>query len=125
MSAHPRPPRTNAITKAEAAELRALLGELRALVEQAASDASAARTQQQDIGPKILDLHGALMIPQPGHDRSLLERTAAVVIRVETGDRTLRAVVRTAQLLVAIGTIFAAVVAALKWGGGHPPTTHG
>lgn len=114
-------PRTTRPRPPSAENHRLQLEELQALVKQAAIDAAEARAQQQIIGPKIMEMHGALMMPQPGHDKCLLDRMAAVTISVETGDRSMRAIVRTAQLLVAVGALVSAFYAAVKWGGGTPP----
>ena len=65
----------------------------------------------------VSDLHAALMEPQAGYDRSLLDRMAAVTISIESGDRTLKTVVKFAQIVGAIGVIVGGFYAAVRFGG--------
>lgn len=54
----------------------------------------------------VKELHDALMLPQPGQGKSLLERMASVTIGVESGTRTVRFVLLVLALLAAIGISF-------------------
>ena len=57
----------------------------------------------------VKDLHSALLVPQPGHEKSLLNRMATVTIAIESGDNAGKVIVRVAQIIVAIGTVVSAV----------------
>jgi hypothetical protein len=61
------------------------------------------KTRQAETQALVKELHDALMLPQPGQKRSLLERMAAVTIGVETGTRTARATVLLLGFLAMIG----------------------
>jgi hypothetical protein len=54
----------------------------------------------------VKELHDALMVAQPGQDKSLLERMAAVTIGVESGTRTVRFVLILLALCAALGISF-------------------
>lgn len=58
-------------------------------------------------------LYRALMVPEPGETRSLLDRMAGVTRSVESGGKVQAAAVKAAQGLAALGAIWAA----LHWGG--------
>lgn len=60
----------------------------------------------------VKELHAALMEPQPGHDKSLLDRMAFVTIQIESGDRVAHWVLRIGGLVAAIGALYGA----MKWG---------
>lgn len=89
---------------------------LMAIAVQAAKDAKEAREQQIEVGAMIRDLHAKLLEPQPGHDRSLLDRIAAVTISVESGDRVARMLVRGAQIMAAVGALMGTAWIASKSG---------
>lgn len=74
-------------------------------------EASHARTAEL-----VRAVHGALMVPQPGHEKSLLDRFATVTNGVEGGERTLRTVVGTFRLVVVILTFLAAIGITIKFG---------
>jgi hypothetical protein len=63
----------------------------------------------------VKQLSEAFLKPQPGHDKSLLDRVAAVTIRVERGEWSVRMLGIGAGLVVALG---GAVAVVSKWGGG-------
>ena len=69
-----------------------------------------------DTNAKVSALHRLLMEPQPGHEKSLIERVAAVTIAAETGTAAGDKIVRWAKIIAAIGTVCAAIVAALRFG---------
>jgi hypothetical protein len=60
-------------------------------------------------------LSDALLKAQPGHDKPLLDRVAAVTIRVERGEWSIKTLAWLAGLVVVIG---GAATALTKWGGG-------
>ena len=65
----------------------------------------------------VRDLHKALMEPQAGYSSSLLDRMASVTISIESGDRTLKTIVKFAQIVAAIGIIVGGFYAAVRFGG--------
>ena len=56
---------------------------------------------------KIDALYEALMVPQPGQDKSLLNRMASVTIAIEGGQGVGRIFVWIAGVLAAIGAVWA------------------
>ncbi len=65
---------------------------------------------------QVADLHRALVEPQPGHSRSLLDRMAEVTIAIESGDRTMRTLLRLAQFVAAAGAVVGTFWAAVRFG---------
>jgi hypothetical protein len=61
------------------------------------------KTRQAETQALVKELHDALMVPQPGQQRSLLERMANVTIGVESGTRTARAVMLFLGFLAMVG----------------------
>lgn len=112
----PARPRRPAVTRAELEALEALVqqsaqdaAEGRRLAAQAATDAAATHALVQAM-------HGRLMVPQPGQERALLDRMAAVTIDIETGKRSAEALITAGKVLTAIGAIIAAFALVLKLG---------
>ncbi len=71
------------------------------------------KSELADTRAMVKDLHDALMVAQPGQEKSLLERMATVTLNVESGARTMRnfgagarAVTLILALLAAIGISF-------------------
>ena len=62
---------------------------------------------QAETHAMVADMHRALMVAQPGHTKSLVDRMAEVTIRVETGDRVMSLTIRVAAFLAAVGAIAA------------------
>ncbi len=63
------------------------------------------KSELADTRAMVKDLHDALMVAQPGQEKSLLERMATVTLNVESGARTMRtfgAGARTATLILAL-----------------------
>ena len=58
-------------------------------------------------GDKIDAMFNALMVPQPGQDRSLLSRMASVTIAIEGGQSVGKIFVWVAGVLAAIGAVYA------------------
>lgn len=77
------------------------------------TNADAAARAAQETHDMVKTLSDALLKPQPGHDKGLLDRVAAVTIRVERGEWSLRVLAWGAGLIVAIG---GAATALTKWG---------
>ena len=71
----------------------------------------ALQSSQKQTHEMVAEMHRALMVPQVGHERSLVQRMAEVTIRVETGDRVISLTIRLAAFLAAVG----AIVAFFKW----------
>lgn len=67
-------------------------------------DAIEVKTDAQTV--KIDALYKALMEPQPGQDKSLLDRMASVTIAIEGGQGVGRVLVWLAGVLVALGAIW-------------------
>ena len=61
------------------------------------------KTRQAETQTLVKELQDALMMTQPGQNRSLLERMAAVTIGVESGTRTARAVMLFLGFLAMVG----------------------
>ena len=98
-----QPPRLTQATRLETLE-RA--------VAQMQMDQDAMREAVQETHDAVQAMAEALLKPQPGHDRNLLDRIAAVTIKAERGEWTLR------LLLWAIGasaTVLAALAAFKTW----------
>ena len=60
-------------------------------------------------GELIIALHTALMVRQPGQNRSLLERMATVTVAIEGGQSTGRILIWIAGVLAAVGSIYIAL----------------
>ena len=84
--------------------------------------AIAANEQFRDAMNKIDDLHRlyeTLMVPQPGHTKTLLDRMAAVTIQIESGEQTMDRLVKLAtwgKTILWIVGIAAAAYAAMRYG---------
>lgn len=89
------------------------------VAQQAAEDATAARAQQVEVGALIRAMHTALMVPQPGHERSLLDRMASATIDFESGGRTAKLMMRGAGLVIALGGAATTLWAVVKFGIGQ------
>ena len=48
------------------------------------------KARQAEMKAMVKDLHDALMVPQPGQEKSLLERMATVTIGIEGGAQTVK-----------------------------------
>lgn len=77
------------------------------------------QTDRESMMRMLRDLHDALMKPQPGHSRPLLERMASVTIAAETGKAAGERVIWWAKVFAAVGAIVSGFYAAVKFG--HPP----
>lgn len=63
----------------------------------------AMEARQERMEEMLRDMHKALMVPQPGQDKSLVDRFAAVANGFETGERGIKFVVWVVGALAAIG----------------------
>ena len=121
----PPPPRKPP-QRVSPAQLAALLAEIEKLrAEHSATQAAAqdAQAAAQETHDKVAAIHKALMVPQPGQTRSLLDRMAAVTISIESGERVGNWIVRGARVIAALGVIVAAFYAIVRFG--HPPDAGG
>ena len=59
--------------------------------------------RQERMEEMLRDMHKALMVPQPGQDKSLVDRFAAVANGFENGERGIRFVVWLLGILAALG----------------------
>ena len=66
-------------------------------------DSHVTRAEFDAMNKQIQDLHRALMEPEPGQSKSLLNRMAEVTISVESGTKTVRMVLVVIALLAALG----------------------
>lgn len=73
--------------------------------------AQAAHTQRM-----VQDLHDAMMVPQPGQEKSLLERMALVTINVENGAHTMRRLGSFARAGMLLLAFLAAVGISVRFG---------
>lgn len=64
-------------------------------------DAKQAKQSADEMFVMVKALSDALLKPQPGHEKSLLDRIAAVTIKVERGEWSIRLLVFLATLLPA------------------------
>lgn len=76
----------------------------------------ALKTQQEDTHAMVKELHDALVHPQPGHDKSLIDRMALTTIYLESGRKAGALILWGAGILSAI----AGAVAAFRYLG-QPP----
>jgi len=60
----------------------------------------------------LRDLHRALCVPPPGQQRSLLQRTAETVDKVERGEWAVKTLVR---IVMTAGGIVGALIALQAW----------
>ena len=63
----------------------------------------AMEARQERMEEMLRDMHKALMVPQPGQDKSLVDRFATVANGFENGERGIRFVVWVLGFLAAIG----------------------
>jgi hypothetical protein len=61
------------------------------------------RAEFEEMQAMVKDLHDALMVPQPGQGKSLLERMATVTIGIEGGARTVKWALFLLGALAALG----------------------
>lgn len=61
--------------------------------------------ERKELLDLVRDWHHTWMVPQPGHDKSLSDRTAAVVIQVESGGWLVKMIIKIGALLAALGII--------------------
>jgi hypothetical protein len=61
------------------------------------------RVRQEKNEEMLTAIYEKLLVPQPGHDKSLLDRAAAVTMDIENGKRGARFVVAVLGFLAAIG----------------------
>jgi len=101
------PPRQRAVTRPEFEALAARVDEDHAI--------------RADSNAKINAMFDALMVPQPGHEKSLLERMAETTIDIESGQRVGRMIVRTVGVISAISAAIATFYAAIRFGGSLKP----
>ena len=94
---------------ARSAALEAAVQEAKALAAEAKAEASAAKRIAGETHDMVEAIHNKLMTPQPGQNRSLLDRMASVTIDIESGKRT-------GQIIVALVGFAMAIAALLKWG---------
>lgn len=78
-----------------------------------------ADADRSDMVQMLRELHDALMKPQPGHEKPLLERMAAVTISAETGKAAGERVIWAAKVVAAFGAIVSGLYAAFRFG--QPP----
>jgi hypothetical protein len=78
-----------------------------------------ADADRADMVQMLRELHDALMKPQPGHEKPLLQRMAAVTIASETGKAAGERVIWAAKVIAAGGAIASGLYAAFRFG--HPP----
>jgi hypothetical protein len=75
-----------------------------------------ARTEATGVSDEeremLRDLHRALCVPPPGQSRSLLQRAAETVEKVERGEWAVKALIRT---VMTVGGIVGAIVALQSW----------
>lgn len=76
------------------------------------SHVSALRGSADETQAMVKNLTDALLKPQPGHKDSLLDRVAAVTIKVERGEWSIR-------VLAVLASILPAGVVAWIWGMGR------
>ncbi|NBE05920.1 hypothetical protein [Paragemmobacter ruber] len=111
--------RKGAVTRAEFEAMRAEIAALVETVDAQARQAADAQALRHEDSQKIDRLYQALMVPQPGNEKALVDRVAAVAIAFEVGDQATRWIVRGAQVLAALGVIVGTIWA-IRHGGGGP-----
>jgi hypothetical protein len=62
-------------------------------------DAKSAKESADEMYAMVKALSDALLKPQPGHEKSLLDRIAAVTIKVERGEWSIRILIFLAAML--------------------------
>lgn len=96
-------------------DLEARIVAQRALIDDQGAQIATLTTDLADVRKMVADLHRALMEPQPGYDKSLLQRLALLAVQYEAGGVVGRRVVWMGALASALLSI-AAAVAAMKSG---------
>lgn len=96
------------VTAREVADIKAAAADARLTAEEAM--ALSRETHQM-----VRDLHRALIEPQAGHDKGLLDRMATATIAWEQGGATGDAVIRAAKIIGAVGAIAAGLAAAIHF----------
>lgn len=67
-----------------------------------------------EMSTKLDKLYGALMEPQAGQDKSLLDRVGRIAVAYESGGVISGIVVKVAGLIIAIGIVIAALRASVS-----------
>lgn len=62
-----------------------------------------------DMSRKLDSIYNALMVPQPGQDKSFVDRVGRVAVAYESGGIVTGIVTRVAGLIIAVGVIWAAM----------------
>lgn len=65
----------------------------------------AIEASMSDMHAMVTEMYQSLMVPQPGQGASLLNRTAKVVIDIESGERTSDRAINMAQKLITLGSL--------------------
>jgi hypothetical protein len=92
-----------------AADVAKEVADLRSRVETIEKAAEAMKTVAEQTNRRVLELHDALMTPEPGQEFGLLHRTAKVATAIESGERVAGWAVKIASVLAAIGVIAASI----------------
>jgi anti-sigma28 factor (negative regulator of flagellin synthesis) len=97
------------------ARLQALEAQVEATqrqVQQMQADARAAAESAKETHDMVRQIADALLKPQPGHTHNLLDRVAAVTIKVERGEWSMRALL---GLVAAAISVMALLTGWMKW----------
>ena len=82
---------------------------------QAEADMRAMKATLEQTNAAVMNLHRALLDPQPGHERNLLNRVASATIEFENGKLTTRVLLGLFGVATAINGFFASMK---LWGSG-------
>lgn len=109
MTTPPRRPTLAPVSREEFAALQNL-------VQQQADQAEQDRKVREDTHSMVQTLHNALLVPEPGHSLSLLDRMASATIDIESGQRVAHIVWKLFGFLTAAAGIVAFFYAAIRFG---------
>jgi anti-sigma28 factor (negative regulator of flagellin synthesis) len=106
------PSRRAASTDARLQALEVQVEATQRQVQQMQADARVAAESAKETHDMVRQIADALLKPQPGHTHNLLDRVAAVTIKVERGEWSMRALL---GLVATAVSIMALLAGWMKW----------
>jgi anti-sigma28 factor (negative regulator of flagellin synthesis) len=106
----PRP--QNQVSAARIAAIEVRLMDQQAQLDQMRADAKTAADAAKETHDMVRQIADALLKPQPGHSQNLLDRVAAVTIKAERGEWSIRLLL---WIAAAASTLVAALASWAKW----------